>query len=132
MILFSTSEWLIVVIVHLDLWSRWTKKGQKGKQRSKKHYTESKRLSNMNPTKILFESIVCLIIYHLGHDNFSEWNDMSNCRLFSEQASCRNLFPVCQTIGLADVDNVSDLSNICRTYIFFTTSTELHIYWLNP
>ena len=41
--------------------------------------------------------------------------------------SCRNLFPVCQTIGLADVDNVSDLSNICRTYIFFTTSTELHI-----
>ena len=33
---------------------------------------------------------------------------------------------------LADVDNVSDLSNICRTYIFFTTSTELHIYWLNP
>jgi hypothetical protein len=24
------------------------------------------------------------------------------------------------------------LSNICRTYIFFTTSTELHIYWLNP
>ena len=46
--------------------------------------------------------------------------------------SCRNLFPVCQTIGLADVDNVSDLSNICRTYIFFTTSTELHIYWLNP
>jgi hypothetical protein len=29
-------------------------------------------------------------------------------------------------------DNVSDLSNICRTYIFFTTSTELHIYWLNP
>ena len=37
-----------------------------------------------------------------------------------------------QTIGLADVDNVSDLSNICRTYIFFTTSTELHIYWLNP
>jgi hypothetical protein len=41
--------------------------------------------------------------------------------------SCRNLFPVCQTIGLADVDNVSDLSNICRIYIFFTTSTELHI-----
>ena len=32
--------------------------------------------------------------------------------------SCRNLFPVCQTIGLADVDNVSDLSNICQTYIF--------------
>ena len=32
--------------------------------------------------------------------------------------SYRNLFPVCQTIGLADVDNVSDLSNICRTYIF--------------
>jgi Ran GTPase-activating protein (RanGAP) involved in mRNA processing and transport len=37
-----------------------------------------------------------------------------------------------QTVGLADVDNGSDLSNICRTYIFFTTSTELHIYWLNP
>ena len=41
--------------------------------------------------------------------------------------SCRNLFPVCQSIGLADVDNVSDLSNICWTYIFFATSTELHI-----
>ena len=26
--------------------------------------------------------------------------------------SCRNLFPVCQTIGLADVDNVSDLQCI--------------------
>ena len=26
---------------------------------------------------------------------------------------------------LSDVDNVSDLSNICQTYIFFTTSTEL-------
>jgi hypothetical protein len=24
------------------------------------------------------------------------------------------------------------LSSICRTYIFFTTSTELHIYLLNP
>jgi hypothetical protein len=51
---------------------------------------------------------------------------------FNIVQSCRNIFPVCQTIGLADVDNVSDLSNICRTYIFFTTSTELHIYWLNP
>jgi len=32
--------------------------------------------------------------------------------------SCRNLFHVCRTIGLAHDDNVSDLSNICQTYLF--------------
>jgi hypothetical protein len=43
-------------------------------------------------------------------------SQVSDYRLLGAQ-SCRNLFPVCQTIGLADVDNVSDLSNICQTYI---------------
>jgi hypothetical protein len=37
-----------------------------------------------------------------------------SCAVNQEHQSCRNLFPVCQTTGLADVDNVSDLSNICH------------------
>jgi hypothetical protein len=79
-------------------------------------------------------------MYVLWNYRYVLWNDMYvlwnyryvlwNYRYVLQ--SCRNLFPVCQTIGLADMDNVSDLSNICQTYIFFTTSTELHIYWLNP
>ena len=32
--------------------------------------------------------------------------------------SCRNLFPVCQTIGLADVDNVSDLFIVIYMFLF--------------
>ena len=65
-------------------------------------YTLCSLVNNINktPSPLFFESV-----------------DFGHCR------ACRNLFPVCQTIGLADVDNVSDLSNICRTYIFFTTST---------
>ena len=52
---------------------------------------------------------------------FSMETPRQNQTVVLMQPSCRNLFPVCQTIGLADVD-------MCRTYI----STELHIYWLNP
>jgi hypothetical protein len=60
--------------------------------------------------------------FRICYLKWTSWNNQS----------CRNLFPVCQTIGLVDVENVSDLSNICPTYNIFTTSTELHIYWLNP
>ena len=66
-----------------------------------------------------------VVSHYDGHIYPTVSNSMNSLmmnKLVSVVQSCRNLFPVCQTIGLADVDIVSDLSNICRTYIFFTTS----------
>ena len=45
-------------------------------------------------------------------------NSLMMNKLVSVVQSCRNLFPVCQTIGLADVDIVSDLSNIQLNYTY--------------
>ena len=71
----------------------------------------------------IFVAELDLVIYSytVRSWNFKFWvlgvqamalKDHMSCMIYVFRQSCRNLFPVCQTIGLADVDNVSDLSTV--------------------
>jgi hypothetical protein len=79
-----------------------------------RHHLELSKREVTSPSnlKVVSPDIVCC--------------ESNSIHLTSNLQSCQNLFPVCQTIGLADVDNVSDLSSICRTYIFFYNFNRAH------
>jgi hypothetical protein len=46
---------------------------------------------------------------------------------FNIVQSCRNIFPVCQTIGLADVDNVRPIKHLPDLHIFYNFNWITHI-----